>query len=119
MLKLIWLIRDRNEWKRRAELFEAKLESETKRNRHFERELVSRIVTMTGQMGIANEAPARVHTPQVMPPIPPEPTQPILNMLTPQQLEDWKMYEEDAADNNIPAGQAWNDDSGGDNAWLH
>jgi hypothetical protein len=64
---------------------------------------------MTGQMGIANEVPARVHKPQVLPPIPPEPTQPILNTLTPQQLEDWKMYEEDAAENGVSPGQAWND----------
>jgi len=109
MLKLWWLYRDRNYWRSRAESLEVKLESEIKRNRHFEREMISRIVTMTGQMGIANDAPAKVHKPQVLPPIPLEPTAPILNTLSPQELEDWKMYEEDAAVNDIPPRQAWND----------
>lgn len=109
MLKLWSLYRDRNYWAQRAADLETKLEKERASNRHFEREMISRIVTMTGQMGIANEVPAKVRTPQVLPPIPPEPTQPILNTLTPQQLEDWKMYEEDAVANDISPGQAWND----------
>jgi len=109
MLKLWWLYKSQAYWRSRAESLEVKLESEIKRNRHFEREMISRIVTMTGQMGIANEAPAKVHRPQVLPPIPPQPTEPILNTLSPQELEDWKMYQEDAAVNDISEGQAWND----------
>lgn len=109
MLKLWWIYRDRDYWRSRAETLETKLDNEVKRNRHFEREIISRWINAMGQMGIANDAPAQPRTPQVLPPIPPEPTQPILNTLTPQQLEDWKMYEEDAALNGVPVGQAWND----------
>lgn len=116
MLKLWSLYREKNFWAQRAADLETKLEterekreSETKRNRHFEREMISRIVTMTGQMGIANDAPARMRTPQVLPQIPLSPTEPVLNTLSPQELEDWKMYEEDAAANDISPGQAWND----------
>jgi hypothetical protein len=107
MFKLWWLYRDRNYWWSRSETLETKLELERTANRRFERELISRIVTMTGQMGIAPE-PSKPKQ-AIRPTSPPQPTESVMNTLTPLQVEDWGMYLEDARNNGVSKGQAWND----------
>lgn len=109
MLKLWWLFRDRNYWAQRAADLEAKLEKERTSNRRYEREMTSRMLTMAGQMGIQQEKVVEAKVPQVLPPIPPQPTAQILNGLTPMQGEAWEMYKDDAALNDIPEGTAWQD----------
>lgn len=107
MFKFIWLIRDRNYWRTCAESFEKKLDSERVANRRYEREMVSRIVTMTGQMGIQQEA--LISKKAQSPPIPVQPTQEIVNSLTPQQQEDLTMYLEDAERNGKTQNEGWRD----------
>jgi hypothetical protein len=106
MFKLIWLIRDRNFWKDRAESLEAKLESERTANRRYEREITSRILTLRGQVGISQPAaPEKKVEPPKAPPI----TEETVRNLTQQQQEDLTMYLDDADKAGIPHGQAWND----------
>lgn len=109
MLKLIWLIRDRNEWKRRAESLEERFEKERTSNRRYEREMTSRMLTMAGQMGIAQEKVVEPKVPQVLPPIPPQPTASVLGDLTPMQAATWEMYKEDAQNVGLTENQAWQD----------
>ena len=58
MFKLIWLIRDRNYWKQRAEALEAKLDHERDRNREHEDQILSRFVTLHGVVGVEARQPA-------------------------------------------------------------
>lgn len=106
MLKLIWLIRDRHYWKDRAESLEKKIESERSANRRYEREITSRMLTLYGQPGIAQEKPpaAPFEFPQT-----PALTETAIRSLSPQQQEDLSMYLEDAEKTGVPKGQAWND----------
>jgi hypothetical protein len=106
MFKFIWLIRDRNEWKRRAASLETKLESERAANRRYEREITSRMLTLRGQVGIAQPAaPSQKVEPPKAPPI----TEDTVRNLSPQQQEDLTMYLDDADRVGIPANQAWNE----------
>lgn len=106
MFKFIWLIRDRNEWKRRSESLETKLENERAANRRYEREITSRMLTMAGQVGIAQPDPPKAKIPALSIP---QPSEQSFNALTPQQQEDWSMYLEDAERNGVKPNQAWSD----------
>ena len=66
MFKLIWLIRDRNYWKRRSELHEAKLDRERQVNRAHEDEILSRLVSLHGLVGV----PAREPEKKIAAPVP-------------------------------------------------
>lgn len=108
MLKLWWLYKSRNYWAQRAADLEEKLEKERTSNRRYEREMTSRMLTMAGQMGIPQEKETRKQQrepPAAAPPL----SQATLGNLTPQQAEDWQMYKEDAAANEVGENVAWND----------
>lgn len=57
MFKLIWLIRERSYWKRRAEALEVKLDHERERNREHEDQILSRFVTLHGVVGVEARQP--------------------------------------------------------------
>ena len=109
MLKLIWLIRDRNEWKRRAASLEAKLEAERSRQDRFAREVVSRFATISGAMGIAPEAKPRKEIPASPEPATPQSIGDFIRNLPNDMADTLETYFEDARANGINENQAFSD----------
>lgn len=107
MFKLIWLIRDRNYWKRRAEALEVKLDHERERNREHEDQILSRFVTLHGVVGVEARQP---ETPMKKP----EPHKPVnmeaaLHNLNEYQRAMLTLYEEEGAAKGYDRGRIHQD----------
>jgi hypothetical protein len=107
MFKLIWLIRERTYWKKRAEGLEAKLDHERERNREHEDQILSRFVTLHGVVGVEARQPES-QTNKVAPHQPPDMESAIKN-LSPFHKAMLEMYEEEGAAHGIEMGRIHQD----------
>lgn len=106
MFKLIWLIRENIHLKRRAELLEAKLDAERDRNRAHEDELISRIVTLAGTVGVEARQPEMPKKPS---PLPSQDMATVMKDLSPYQRGLLQLYEEEGIARGYSIQQIHND----------
>lgn len=107
MFKLIWLIRERSYWKRRAEALEAKLDRERERNREHEDQILSRFVTLHGVVGVEArqpEAPIKKLVPHQ-----PQDMESALSNLNEYQRAMLQLYEEEGAAKGFDIGRIHQD----------
>ncbi len=107
MFKLIWLIRDRNYWKRRAESLEAKLDQERAANRAHEDEILSRFVSLHGVVGVEARQPTS-HPMQPAPHKQPN-METALRNLNEYQKSKLALYEEEGMALGMDLGQIHHD----------
>ena len=107
MFKLIWLIRDRSYWKRRAEALEAKLDHERERNREHEDQILSRFITLHGLVGVeARQPDTPVQKPE---PYQPRDMEAALRNLNEYQRSMLTLYEEEGLARGMQIGQIHQD----------